>query len=134
MKRDKPPCILDATATIHFVKISLLNLILEICDAYITEEVYREAVERGNTDPDALVIKDAIEIGKLKVFKIKDQKLLNAILRHSEIHDGEAETIAAAQELNGTAIIEEEEAKVIADLYEVESSPGCLFLLFRLLG
>lgn len=133
MKRDKPTYVLDATAIIHFTKINLLNVILEICNPCITEEVYREAVERGNKYPDVLVIKDAIENVKLKVYKIKNQKLLNALLRHPEIHRGEAETITAAKELGGTAIIDEKEARVIADLYKVRTAPGCLFLLFRLL-
>lgn len=133
MKRDKPTYLLDATATIHFAKINLLNLIFEISNPYITQEVYRETVERGNAYPDALVIKDAIETGKLKVYQIKNQKLLNPLLRHPEIHLGEAETIAAAQELDGIAVIDEKEARVIADLYKVETAPGCLFLLFRLL-
>lgn len=133
MKRDRPTYVLDATATIHFAKIGMLNPIMEICNAYITEEVYREAVVRGNTHPDALIIKDAIDTGKLKVYEIKDEKLLNALLRHPEIHRGEAETMATAQELGGIAVIDEKEARVVANLYKVETAPGCLFLLFRLL-
>jgi len=133
LKRDKPAYVLDATATIHLAKITMLNLTLEICNAYITREVYAEAVERGGAHPDALVIKDAIESGRLKVYDIKDKRLLEALLRHPEIHVGEAETITAARELGGLAVIDEKEARVIANLYKVKTAPGCLFLLFRLL-
>jgi len=133
LKRDKPIYVLDATATIHFAKISLLNLLLDVCNAHLTKEVYEEVVKSGNTYANALVIKDTIEKGKLKVYQIKNKKFLNALLRHPEIHRGEAETITAAQELRGLAIIDEKEGRVIANLYKVETAPGCLFLLFRLL-
>jgi len=133
LKRDKPLYVLDATATIHFAKISMLNLILEICDAHITREVYAEVVERGGAHPDAMVVRDAIDNGRLKVYEVKDEGALKALLRHPEIHVGEAEIITAARELGGVAVIDEKEARVVADLYKVKTAPGCLFLLFRLI-
>jgi len=133
LKRDEPLYVLDATATIHFAKISMLSLILEICDAHITREVYAEVVERGGTHPDAMVVRDAIDNGRLKVYEVKDEGALKALLRHPEIHVGEAEIITAARELGGVAVIDEKEARVVANLYRVNTAPGCLFLLFRLL-
>ncbi|MFW6111190.1 MAG: hypothetical protein ACOC6H_04055 [Thermoproteota archaeon] len=133
MKRNKPTYVLDATAAIHFAKVGMLNLIVEICEAYITEEVYRESVERGHNHPDALIIKDTVRTGNLKVHTVDDQKLLADLLRHNEIHRGEAETITAVKELKGTAVMDEKEARVISDFYKVKNAPGCLFLLFRLL-
>ena len=132
LKRNKPLYVLDATATIHFAKISMLNLILEICNPYITRTVYAEVVERGDAHPDALIVQDAVESGRLKVYEAKHKESLQVLLRHTEIHIGEAETITAAKELGGLAVIDEKEARVIANIYKVNKAPGCLFLLFRL--
>lgn len=69
----------------------------------------------------------------MKVNEIKQRKVVKALLRHAEIHPGEAETIAASKELDGFGVIDDEEARVIARTYGVKSVPGTLFLLFRLL-
>jgi predicted nucleic acid-binding protein len=47
---------------------------------------------------------------------------------------GEAETLAAAKELNGLAIVDEAEARTIAKAYGIRTRTGTLFLLFRLLA
>lgn len=125
---------LDATAIIHFAKIEKLSLILGICKAYIAREVYRETVERGEAKPDAMVIRDAIERGKLNVYDVRDRSLVRALQRHPEIHMGEAETLVAAKELNAPAVVDEAEARVIAKTYGVTTRTGTLFLLFKLLS
>jgi len=125
----KPTYVLDATPIIHFAKIAKLNLILETCEAYITREVYRETVERGEGKPDATTIRDAIERG---VYDIRGRRLANT-LRHPEIHAGEAETLAAAKELSAFAVVDEAEARAVGKTYAIQTRTGTLFLLFRLL-
>jgi predicted nucleic acid-binding protein len=132
LKDRKPIYVLDATAIIHFAKVGKLNLFSDICDAYITKEVYSETVERVRY-PDSLVIKDIVEGGGLMVYDVKDKRIVEALLRHTEIHAGEAETLAAAKELDGLAVIDEKEARTLARIYGIRSAPGTLFLLFRLL-
>jgi len=129
----KPIYVLDATPIIYFAKIGKLDLILDICDARITVEVYSETVEKGGEHADSVKIKDAIRRGKMKVYGVKRERIVKALLRHAEIHLGEAETIAASKELDGLAVIDEEEARTIARMYGVRTAPGTLFLLFRLL-
>ena len=129
-----PVYVLDATPIIHFAKVDKLNLVLAICRAYITKEVYKETVERGGARPDAMMVRDAIERGNLRVYDIHDRSLVMALQRHPEIHAGEAQTIAAAKELNGSAIIDEAEARAVAKTYVVRTRTGTLFLLFRLLS
>lgn len=130
----KPTYVLDATPIIHFAKIHKLSLILGICEAYITREVYKETVERGEGRPDAAVIRDAVERGEITVYDIRDPKLTRALCRHQEIHTGEAETLAAAKELGAQAVIDEAEARAVAKTYGVPTKTGTLFLLFRLLS
>lgn len=134
MRSSRPAYVLDATPIIHFAKIGKLNLILGICEAHITREVYREAVERGESRPDAILIRDAIERGDLKLYDVRDRNLVKTLQRHPEIHIGEAETLAAAKELNAPAIVDEAEARAIAKTYGIITRTGTLFLLFKLLS
>jgi predicted nucleic acid-binding protein len=129
----KPVYVLDATPIIHFAKITRLSHILEVCEAHITSEVYREAVDRGEGRPDAMLIRDAVERGEIRVHDVRDRRLVDALLRHPEIHKGEAETLAAAKELNAFAIIDEAEAGAVGRTYAIQTRTGTLFLLFKLL-
>ncbi|HKM50498.1 MAG TPA: hypothetical protein VJZ75_04905 [Candidatus Bathyarchaeia archaeon] len=47
---------------------------------------------------------------------------------------GEAETLAAANELNAFAIVDEAEARAVAKSYGIKTRTETLFLLFRLLA
>jgi predicted nucleic acid-binding protein len=125
--------VLDATPLIHFAKIDELTNALSICKAYMAREVYRETVERGRGKPDALVILGAVESQALNVYDVRDRGSVTKFLRHREIHLGEAETLAAAKELDAFAIIDEAEARAVANAYGVKYRTGTLFLLFRLL-
>ena len=134
LKNSEPVYVLDATPIIHFAKVNRLTMALSICQAYITREVYKETVERGEGKPDALLIHDAIESGVLKLYDVRNRTSLAKFLRHTEIHLGEAETLAAAKELDAFAIIDEAEARALAKTYGVKYRTGTLFLLFRLLA
>lgn len=81
-----------------------------------------------------MIIRDAIERGELKVYDLRDRKAVKMLLRHPEIHLGEAETLAAAKELGGFAIVDEAEARAIAKTYGIRTRTGTIFLLFRLLA
>ena len=117
MRSSQPVYVLDATPVMHFAKIEKLRLVLAVCKAYVTREVFRETVERSQARHDALVIGDAVERGELKVYDVRDRKAVKMFLRHPEIHMGEAETLAAARELNGFAIVDEAEARALAKTY-----------------
>jgi len=119
---------------IHFAKIQKLKLVLDICEVYITREVYKETVERGEGKPDSTAIRDAVEHAELRVYDIRDPQLVKALERHPEIHRGEAETLAAARELNAPAVVDEAEARSVAKAYGIQTRTGTLFLLFRLLA
>lgn len=134
MRTSKAVYVLDATAIIHFARIQKLSLVLSIGETHITREVYRETVERGKGRPDAIVIRDAVESGQLKVYEVRNQSYVKVFQRHPEIHLGEAETLAAAKELNAFALIDEAEARAVAKTYRVMTRTGTIFLLFRLLS
>ena len=129
---NEPIYVLDATPIIHFARIDKLKLVLVLCEAYMTREVYRETVERGQGRPDATVIRDAVERGELKVYDLRDRNVVKMFQRHPEIHTREAETLAAAKELNAFAIVDEAEARATAKAYGIKTRTVTLFLLFRL--
>jgi len=134
LRSSEPIYVLDATPIIHFAKINKLTVALSICIPYMAREVYNETVARGGGRPDALVIHDAMVGGTLNVYDIQNRKLITKFLRHPEIDPGEAETLAAAQELNGFAIIDEAEAREVSETYGIPTRRGTVFLLLRLLA
>jgi predicted nucleic acid-binding protein len=126
--------VLDATPVIHFAKIDKLRLVLETFKVRITREDFRETVERGHGRPDAIAVSDAVAEGWLEVYEVRNRSLVKRLLRHPEIHLGEAETLAAAKELEGFAVIDEADARTVAKTFGIKTRTGTLFLLFRLLA
>jgi predicted nucleic acid-binding protein len=85
-------------------KLSLLNLLWEIFDeVYVVNEVYNEIVIEGSDMPGSKGLKDAVEKGHIKVYKVSDEVLVNRFF--GRLHRGELETIAAAKELNSEYVL-----------------------------
>jgi predicted nucleic acid-binding protein len=125
----KPRHVFDSTPLIYLAKTSLLEAALESCEAYTTKSVMRETTE--NTDyPDAITIKDSIERGQLRIHSPGEAKV-KALARHPEMHFGEAEVLASAEELGAYAIIDDKEARSVAELYDIRTRPGTIYVLFR---
>lgn len=134
MRSSRTVYVFDATAIIHFAKIQKLDLVLGIGEVYIPREVCKETVERGEGRPDAVAIHAAIERRDLRVYDVHNRSLLKVFQRHPEIHTSEAETLAAAKELDAYAIVDEAEARAVAKACGVKTRTGTLFLLFKLLS
>jgi predicted nucleic acid-binding protein len=97
----------------------------------ITEKVLEETT-RGEY-PDALALREAVKKGIIKVYNIQDRNIVETLLDYQGIHPGEAETLAAAKELGGYAVVDDAEARSVAKVYGIQTAAGTLFLLFRLL-
>ena len=128
----KPVYVFDATPVIHYVKIGKLGLVSGICEAVLVGEVYKE-VTMGEY-PDAYLVKDLLEQGVLKVIDVVDRSTVDALLRFPGIHLGEAETLAVAKLLNGLAVLDDAEARAVAQVYGINAALGSLFLLFKLIS
>lgn len=129
---NKPTYIIDATPIIHFARIGKLGLIPKICHPIIVESVYKETAHEEY--PDGLIVKDFVEAETIKVQRVEDRTNVEALLRTQGIHLGEAETLAAAKSLDCTAIMDDSEARAVAEVYGIKSAPGTLYLLFKLLS
>lgn len=134
MRSEEAVYVLDATPIIHFAKVNRINLVLGICKAYMTKEVYKETVERGQGRADSLTIRDALERREMEVYDVRNTEMLRFLQRHAEMHLGEAETLAATKELDAFAVIDEAEARAVAKTYDIKTRAGTLFLLFKLLA
>lgn len=131
--KNKPIYVLDATSLIHLARVGKLTLIKEICDAYIAPEVYRETTQNINY-PDSFITKDQVKSGTIKLIENLDPRQLAALTRHPGIHQSEAETIVAAKELGGVAVLDDAEARALAQVHGINYASGTLFLLFRFLS
>ena len=127
-----PRLVFDSTPLIYLAKTSLLEAALESCEAYTTKSVIKETTE-NNDYPDAITIKDSVEKRLLKIHSPGEAKV-KALTRHNEIHLGEAEVLASAEELGAYAIIDDKEARSVAELYNIRTHPGTLYVLFRLVA
>lgn len=127
-----PRLVFDSTPLIYLAKTSLLEAALESCEAYTTKSVMKETTE-NNDYPDAITIKDSIEKGLLRIHSPSEVKI-KALTRHTEIHLGEAEVLASAEELGAYAIIDDKEVRSVAELYDIRTHPGTLYILFKLVA
>ena len=129
--RVKPVYVLDATPVIHFAKIGKLGLISEICDPVLVESVYTETTIGDY--PDTLLIRDLVDKGVLRVFRVEDRESIDVLTRFPEIHIGEAETLVASRLLEGLAVVDDSAARAVAEVFGYNVARGSLFLLFKLL-
>ena len=133
MNHDRPRLILDATPLIHLTKAGLLEPTLKSFQVTTSERALEEAT-RGQTHPDAVIIQAAADQGHIKVHKPGNSQLVQNLMRHREIHIGEAETMASAAELHAPAVMDNGVARAVANLYGIPTKPGTLYILFTLVS
>jgi len=122
----------DSTILIGLVKIGKLDLLKEIFSkVFVSEEVFKEVVERGKGKPGSKVIK---ETAWIEAEPVKD-KIQVAFLLGS-LEKGEAEVLVLARELEADLILLDEKkarkSAVIAG-FEIMGLLG-LFILAKNLG
>jgi predicted nucleic acid-binding protein len=107
--------------------IGLLDLLREFfSEIYITQAVWREVVVEGEGKEGVAEVKSATWI---KVVDVKETALLQLLKK--DLDDGEAETIAyALQKKNVLILIDEEDAREIADFYKIKKT-GVIGILIR---
>jgi predicted nucleic acid-binding protein len=133
LKSEKPRLVLDATPLIHLAKAGLLEATLCSFEVIVAERVLDE-VTRSGDHTDAVIIRGAADEGRIQVHKPRDGDMVRALMRHREVHRGEAETMASAAELGAAAVMDNGVARAVAKLYGVPMKPGTLYILFRLVS
>ena len=115
-------------------KIGLSSIFTEFSeDKYTTPMVVKEVVDKGKKlgAPDAFIVEQMIKESIIKVKEPKEAELIDRLMRISNLHGAEAQVLALAKEMDGTAIIDEGIARQIARIYNIEAH-GTVYLLLRL--
>jgi len=91
--------------------------------------VWREVVVEGENRSGAVEVQQAHDNGWIEILEPSDQTLLR--LLKQDLHEGEAEVIALALELQADLVLlDETEARKVAELYQLQKT-GVVGLLIR---
>lgn len=128
------PFVFDTTPLIYIGKVNLLETVMLFPEAkYIPKSVYREVVEEGKKGgkPEAFLIEKLVKNDALKLRNPADMRYLDSLGENPKIHAGDADVLALAQELNGIALMDDEEARGMAEIEGIEHH-GTVYLLLRM--
>ncbi|MEI7650033.1 MAG: DUF3368 domain-containing protein [Methanomicrobiales archaeon] len=105
----------DSSPLIHLTAIGRLSLLKDYYNSIIIPTAdWREVVEQGGSRKGAMEIRNTRADGWITVASPKNVALIKALLQ--DLHEGEAESIALAIELNaGIIILDETEARRSAE-------------------
>ena len=129
------PLVFDATPLIYLGKINLIEKIKHFPeDKYTTKSVCIEVVEVGkNTGrQEAFLIEKMI---KSKIIKLKtpgNKQYISALQQNPKIHEADADVLALAMELNGVTLLDDEEARGMAETEGIEHH-GTIYILLRMM-
>ncbi len=128
------PLIFDATPLIYLGKVNLIGKVKHFPeDKYTTKSVYREVVEEGKKSgrPEVFVIDALITSGVIKIKAPSNKKYISRLRENPKIHEGDADVLALAHELKGIALMDDEEARGMAEIEGIEHH-GTIYLLLRM--
>ena len=129
------PLVFDATPLIYLGKINLIEKIKDLPeDKYTTKSVCIEVVEVGKKigRQEAFVIEKLI---KSKIIKLRipaNKQYISTLRQNPKIHEADADVLALAVELNGIALLDDEEARGMAETEGIEHN-GTIYLLLRMM-
>ncbi|MBC2697275.1 MAG: DUF3368 domain-containing protein [ANME-2 cluster archaeon] len=129
------PLIFNATPLIFLGKINVLEKITHFPEEkYTLESVYQEVVVEGKKsgNPEAFLIENLLDAGILKIKTLTDNRYVAHLKENPRIHSGDAEVLAMALELDGIALLDDEEARGMAEIKGIEHH-GTIYLLLRMM-
>ncbi len=124
--------VFDSTPLIYLAKVEILSKLTDLnIELVIPRKVYEEVVEEGRRKgkQDAFAVEKLVSAGKFKVAEAKDKKFLNHISANPALSPADAETLALAKELKGTALLDESISRSVAEVEGI-ALHGSVFLLF----
>jgi predicted nucleic acid-binding protein len=128
------PLIFDATPLIYLGKIKFIEIIKHFPeDKFTTKSVYKEVVVEGKKSgkPEVFLIENTIETGIIKIKTPANKQYISHLKGNPKIHKGDADVLALALELDGIALLDDEEARGIAEIEGIEHH-GTIYLLVRM--
>ncbi len=128
------PLIFDATPLIYLGKVNLIENVKHFPeDKYVTKSVYREVVEEGKKGgrPEAILIENLVKSEIIELKTPTDKRYISHLRENPKIHEGDVDVLALAYELDGVALMDDEEARGMAEIEGIEHH-GTIYLLFRM--
>jgi predicted nucleic acid-binding protein len=109
----------DASVLIALAKMRRLNLLKDVYgDTILGPAVKTEVVDQGREigAPGVEQVEKALEAGWLRVVRlsVKEQRIMQGILRATRLDEGEAESLALAQSRNATLIVDDKDGRGMA--------------------
>ena len=128
------PLVFDATPLIYLGKVNLIDKVkLFLEEKYTTKSVYREVVVEGKKSgrSEVFVIEALVKNGIIKIKVPADKRYISQLRENPKIHNADADVLALADELNGVALLDDEEARGMAEIEGIEHH-GTIYLLLRM--
>lgn len=128
------PLIFDATPLIYLGKVNLIEKIKHFPeDKYTTKSVYREVVDEGKKSgkPEVFEIEALVRSGVIKIKVPSNKRYISHLRENPKIHEADADVLALAHELNGIALMDDEEARGMAEIEGI-AHHGTIYLLLRM--
>lgn len=128
----------DASPLVWLSKVGRIGLLRELYgEVTVPEEVYSEAVDRGLLEGfgDALVIKECVEQGWIKVLRLDDAgvELCRRMMEHAfEAHLGEVQAIILAREMDALLLMDESSGRAFAEAWGLRVK-GTLHVILKAL-
>ena len=129
------PLIFDATPLIYLGKIGLIGKIEHFSEKkYLTESVYKEVVVEGKKSgkPEVFLIEKVIRAGIIQKKAPTNKQYIEYLKENPRIHEGDADTLALASELDGIALLDDDEARGMAEIERIDHH-GTIYLLLRMM-
>jgi len=103
-------------------------------EKYTTPKVVEEVVNKGKSAgaPDAFIAEKLIQESIIKVKEPQNVDFINLLSRIPDLHQAEIHVLALTKEFNGVAIVDENIAREVARIYNIQTH-GTAYLLLRLL-
>lgn len=127
------PIVLDATPLIYLTKAGLSRILEELKEEKITSpHVKREVVDEGKNRgiPDAIILEKMFQNRVISTKELENNEFLHTLLKTRGLHITDAEVLAIAKELHGTAIVDDAVARKTARIHGI-SYAGTPYLLMR---
>lgn len=128
------PLVFDATLLIYLGKVQLIEKVKQFPEEkYTTKSVYREVVEEGKKSgrPEVFAIEALVRGGIINIKAPSNMGYISALRENPKIHEADADVLTLAHELNGIALIDDEEARGMAEIERIEHH-GTIYLLMRM--
>lgn len=125
----RKPLIFNSSPLIYLTKVSLTKLFKEIPETkFTTTKVFNEIVQEGKKKgaPEASLLENMFKQETIRLCNPKDEDHLKSVkgmaaeTERQPLHEAEAEVLCLAKELNGIAIADDQVARSVARLLEIE--------------